>query len=86
LLAFRAMNRLKKRVDPRFYNGGMFLGLNGICVKSHGNSDAYGFSRAILVAARLAARDYNSRVAEEISRLSGQGPSFDENKTVKVVS
>lgn len=72
LFASRALLRLKKRVDPRFYNGGMFLGLDGICVKSHGGMDAYGFSRAILVAARLTLNGYNQRVAEEIEQIMGQ--------------
>ena len=53
VLAGGALKRLKKRIDPRAYNGGMFLGLNGICVKSHGGMDSYGFSRALLVAADL---------------------------------
>lgn len=76
LLAFGALKRLKKRVDPRFYNGGMFLGLNGICVKSHGGMDVYGFSRAILVAANLVEQGYNKRVAYEIEQLTGQEEFF----------
>lgn len=66
LFAGGALKRMKKRVDPKFYNGGMFLGLNGICIKSHGSSDAYGFSRALIVAADLVMNDYNTRVAQEI--------------------
>ncbi len=38
---------VKKRMDPRRYNGAWLLGINGICVKSHGNTDEYGFYRAI---------------------------------------
>ncbi len=72
LLASAALKRLKKRVDPRFYNGGMFLGLDGICVKSHGGMDAYGFSRAIILAATLVEQGYNKRVAYEIEQLMGQ--------------
>ncbi len=77
LLAFRAMRRLKKKVDPRYYNGGMFLGLGGICVKSHGGSDAYGYSRAILVAAELAGKGYVRRVADELGRLPKVNTQFD---------
>ena len=40
VLAGPALNALKFRVDPRRYNGAMFLGLNGICSKSHGGTDA----------------------------------------------
>lgn len=50
----------------------MFLGLNGICVKSHGGMDAYGFSRAILVAANLVEYGFNQRVADEIAHLAAQ--------------
>ncbi|MBI4031317.1 MAG: phosphate acyltransferase PlsX [Proteobacteria bacterium] len=72
MFAAGALKRLKRRLDPRFYNGGMFLGLGGICVKSHGGMDAYGFSRALLVAADLAAQDYNRRVVSEIESLMKQ--------------
>lgn len=72
LFATGALRRLKRRVDPRLYNGGMFLGLAGICVKSHGGSDALGFSNAILVAADLVRNDFNRRVAAEIEAVMSQ--------------
>lgn len=50
LLARPAFLKLKTRTDPRRYNGGVFLGLRAICVKSHGGTDAVGFSNAIGVA------------------------------------
>jgi phosphate acyltransferase len=72
LLASGALKRVKKRLDPRLYNGGMFLGLDGICVKSHGGMDALGFEHAIYVAADLAANGFNKRVAEEIAAVMAQ--------------
>jgi glycerol-3-phosphate acyltransferase PlsX len=72
LFAYGGIKRLKKKMDPRFYNGGMFLGVDGICVKSHGGMDEYGFSRAILVAANLVERGYNKRVALEIEQVMSQ--------------
>lgn len=72
MLAYGALKKVKNHVDPRYYNGGMFLGLNGICVKSHGGMDAYGFSRAILVASGLVRNGYNKRVAHEIEQLMSQ--------------
>lgn len=72
MLAMPAMKRLKKRMDPRYYNGGMFLGLDGICVKSHGGSDALGFCTAVKVAANLVEHDFNKRVAIEIEQLMSQ--------------
>ncbi len=50
LLARSAMRKLRKRLDPRHYNGAIFLGLNGIAVKSHGGTDELGFANAISVA------------------------------------
>jgi len=72
LLARGAIGRMKDKVDPNKYNGGMFLGLNGICVKSHGGSDIEGTENAIQVAADLVQNDFNQRVANEIEELMGQ--------------
>lgn len=72
LLAYRSFNKVKKELDPRHYNGGMFLGLDGICVKSHGGSDHIGFANAIKVAAELAHHGFNERVAKEIEQLMSQ--------------
>src|SRR5690606_9922081 len=74
VLASGAMKRLKKRMDPRRYNGGMFLGLDGICVKSHGGMDEVGFCSAILMAANLVKQGYNKRVAEELQQLMVDAP------------
>ena len=46
-LAKGAFNVLKEKMDPRTRNGGVFLGLNGIVVKSHGGTDPLGFAAAI---------------------------------------
>jgi glycerol-3-phosphate acyltransferase PlsX len=58
LLARPALRKLRKRVDPRRYNGAVFLGLNGIAVKSHGGTDAYGFANAIGVAVDMVKQDF----------------------------
>ncbi len=67
LLALPAMNRLRQRLDPRVYNGGMFLGLGGICVKSHGGTDAIGFANAVGVSVELMAGDFQTKIAEAIA-------------------
>lgn len=71
-LAFFAMKRFKHKVDPRLYNGGVFVGLNGVCVKSHGGTDGLGFSSAVRLAAQLARSGYVKKVADEINRLMSQ--------------
>ncbi len=67
LLAFTSMQRLRKRIDPRRVNGGVFLGLNGTVVKSHGSADATGVSAAIKLAARLAHLGFNDKLAARVA-------------------
>lgn len=57
LLAKGGFQVLKRRMDPRRVNGGTFLGLNGIVIKSHGGTDAEGFASAIEVGYGMARRD-----------------------------
>ena len=70
LMARGAFAKLRERVDPRRYNGGMFLGLSGVCVKSHGGIDAFGFSNAIGVAVDMVVQGFNERISEELERLA----------------
>ena len=67
LLAYTSLRRLSKRIDARRVNGGVFLGLNGTVVKSHGSADATGVSAAIKLAARLAGAGFSERLAERIA-------------------
>jgi glycerol-3-phosphate acyltransferase PlsX len=68
MLAYTSMGRLSKRIDPRRVNGGVFLGLNGTVVKSHGSADATGIAAAIKLAARLAVSGFNERMAARIAQ------------------
>ncbi|MDD5586358.1 MAG: phosphate acyltransferase PlsX [Alphaproteobacteria bacterium] len=72
LLARGALQRLKLRADPRRHNGAMFLGLQGVCVKSHGGTDDEGFANAIGVAYDLAAHNFNGRIRDELARHYGE--------------
>jgi glycerol-3-phosphate acyltransferase PlsX len=67
--AFRysILQRLSRRIDPRRVNGGVFLGLNGTVVKSHGSSDGTGVSAAIKLAAELSAAGFSDRLAARIA-------------------
>lgn len=69
LLAGPAMRRLRQKVDPRRYNGGIFLGLNGISIKSHGGTDATGFAAAISLASDMIEGDLSRRLAEDLQRF-----------------
>ena len=82
-LASGAMKRLKSKLDPSKYNGGMFLGLDGVAVKSHGSSNIDGTENAILVAANLVHNGFNKRVRAEIEEVMAQGAlqKLHEEKT-----
>ncbi len=69
LLASPSLGRLRSRFDPRDYNGAILLGLNGICVKSHGSTDARGFANAIQVAVNMVRSDFNERIKEDLGHL-----------------
>ncbi|WP_207478953.1 phosphate acyltransferase PlsX [Arenibaculum pallidiluteum] len=77
LLARTAFLKLRKRTDPRRYNGAMFLGLQGVCVKSHGGTDAMGFANAVCVAVDLVRQGFNDKIREELARL---GPPLPDPK------
>lgn len=69
LLARGAIAALRERIDPRIYNGAMFVGLNGIVVKSHGGADAMGFASAIGVAHDMVGGNINDRIIEDLERM-----------------
>lgn len=67
LLSKNAFMKMKRTVDPRYYNGAILLGLNGVCVKSHGGADSVGFSNAIGVACDLVKHEFIPKVKDSIS-------------------
>lgn len=75
LIAKPGLRKLRDRFDPRRYNGAMFLGLNGVVVKSHGGTDALGFANAVRVAADLVRQRTNERIIEEMAELAARRPA-----------
>ena len=67
ILALTSLKRLQKRIDPRRVNGGVFLGLNGTVVKSHGSADATGVSAAIKLAFQLAQIGFTDKIAARVA-------------------
>ena len=67
LLASRSLKRFKDKADPRKYNGAMFLGLNGISVKSHGGADAFAFSCAVDAATQMAENNLCDKIKTEMA-------------------
>jgi glycerol-3-phosphate acyltransferase PlsX len=70
LLARPALRTLRARTDPRRYNGAIFLGLNGIAVKSHGGTDAFGFANAIGVAIDMVLHGAIEKIREDFAHLT----------------
>ena len=70
LFAKPVLLQVMARTDARRYNGALFVGLNGVVVKSHGCTDAVGFANAIGVAVDMIARDLNRTIGEELERIA----------------
>ena len=84
LLALSSLRRLSKRVDPRRNNGGVFLGLNGTVVKSHGAADAMGFSAAVKLAFQLAQSGFSDKLAARVASaatLQQDAATTSDNKS-----
>jgi len=78
LISKPAMHLLKHHLDPNNHNGAVFLGLNGVVVKSHGNADAKGVANAVHVAARLLEEDITRRIAADLAGIESAKPAREE--------
>ena len=68
-LASGAFAALRDRMDPRKHNGGVFLGLNGVVVKSHGGTDALGFATAVDVGIDMVRNDLVAKIKSDTAHL-----------------
>jgi glycerol-3-phosphate acyltransferase PlsX len=64
-----ALNLLKTHLDPNNHNGAVFLGLNGLVVKSHGGANAKGVANAIAVAASMVRNDITRKIGEDLDNF-----------------
>lgn len=69
LLAKTALKETFKKIDGRYYNGAMLIGLNGVVVKSHGGADKIAFANAVEVAIELSAHNINQKIIQEINKV-----------------
>ncbi len=67
-----ALRKLRKRIDPRRVNGAVFLGLNGLIVKSHGGTDHVGFANAVNVAVGLAESPFEKEMERKLAELHSE--------------
>ena len=84
LMAKSAFDRLREKMDPNKVNGGVFLGLNGVVIKSHGGTDADGFAAAVDVAHDMARNDLISKIENDLkifhARVPVNGELAEENQ------
>lgn len=73
LMSRGGLRSLRDHLDPNTHNGGMFLGLNGLVVKSHGGANAAGIASAIGVAKDLAEGGLNTRIMQDMKLFAGDG-------------
>ncbi len=69
LISRPATELLKHHLDPNNHNGGVFLGLNGIVVKSHGSANAKGVANAVAVTARMLEENVTERITADLARV-----------------
>jgi glycerol-3-phosphate acyltransferase PlsX len=72
LFARNAFQALRDKLDPRKVNGGVFLGLNGIVIKSHGGTDAEGFASAVDVGYDMVRYDLLTKINQTLKRDGGE--------------
>jgi len=78
MFAKRAIKKMFKRMDPRYHNGALFVGLNGIAVKSHGYMDEIGLQNAIKVTYNLAKYDINKKISSELMHDDESGSGNED--------
>ena len=68
IIALPVLKALRRRIDPRRYNGASLLGLRGIVVKSHGGADALAFRSAIAIAKKEVLADIADRIEQRVAQ------------------
>jgi len=72
MLSRPALHMLKVHLDPNNHNGAVFLGLNGLVVKSHGSANDKGVSNAVRVAARMVREDLTRKITDDLANVSAR--------------
>ncbi|WP_448502198.1 phosphate acyltransferase PlsX [Sphingomonas sp.] len=72
LISKPATELLRDHLDPNNHNGAVFLGLNGLIVKSHGGANASGIANAVGVAAKMVRDDLSRRIADDLGNIEAR--------------
>ena len=67
LLNISNLNKFKKRLDPRLYNGAIFIGLDSPVIKSHGGTDHIGFSNSLSVCTKTVTGDLINKIRNNMN-------------------
>ena len=86
VVARPALEKFRAHFDPRRYNGAMLVGLNGICVKSHGGTDAIGFSHAIQAGVKLVKKDFNEVIKQDLNNLIVRNEKNNDENTASLAN
>ncbi|WP_374763822.1 phosphate acyltransferase PlsX [Yunchengibacter salinarum] len=78
-LARPGLQSLRDHLDPNNHNGGVFMGLNGLVVKSHGGANVHGIASAVSTAREMARNNLISLVGDELTAIVEDAPENDEN-------
>ena len=66
IINLKSINKFKKRLDPRIYNGGIFLGLDSPVVKSHGSTDYVGFANSLGMCEKIVSGNLIDKIKQNI--------------------
>ena len=78
MLMIPGLRKLRERINPSSVNGGVFLGVNGIVVKSHGGADADGVASAIRVAVELAKTPFTEQISQTVAAVMSRRGQLEE--------
>jgi glycerol-3-phosphate acyltransferase PlsX len=83
MLAMPALKKFRAAMDPRKVNGAVFVGLNGVVVKSHGGTDAIGFAQAVSVAAGMGQSNFRADVEANLRTLAPSADRLPQQQTAE---
>ncbi len=81
LFAKQAFDRLSDKMDPRKVNGGVFLGMNGVVIKSHGGTDAEGFAAAIDLGYDMVRNELLKKISHDLENYEQTRPVAEQPST-----
>lgn len=85
LFASSSLQSLKNHLDPNNHNGAVFMGLNGLVIKSHGGASARGFAAAIGVAVDMAENDLAGKITRDLTNFKNTIEETDEDENDETV-